>query len=114
MTTLYKILGQAEWDRAVAAGVFNGSDLDLADGYIHLSGADTAQETARLYFSGRGDLVLVAVEAEVLGEALKWEASRGGTLFPHLYGALPIALAGAVRPIPLSADGTPALGTLAP
>lgn len=113
MTTIYKILGQAEWDQAVAAGAFSGSAIDLADGYIHLSGAATAQETARLYFSGRDDLVLVAIPAEALGEALKWEASRGGTLFPHLYGALPVALAGEVRRIALTADGTPDLGLLA-
>lgn len=114
MTTVYKIMGRTEWNLALSAGVFTGSAVDLADGYIHLSGADTAQETARLYFSGRDDLVLVAAPAEALGGALKWEASRGGVLFPHLYGPLPTALASEVRPIPLGDDGTPNLGPLSP
>lgn len=114
MTTVYKIVGRAEWDDAVAAGGFVGSDVDRRDGYIHLSGPDTAQETARLYFSGRDDLVLVAIPAAVLGPALRWEASRGGALFPHLYGVLDVALAAEVRSVPLGADGTPQLGSLRP
>jgi len=114
MTTVYKILGKAEWAAAEAAGAFTGSGVDLQDGYIHLSGADTAQETARLYFSGRDDLVLVSVPAAALGPALKWEASRGGALFPHLYGPLDVTLVGAVRAAPLGPDGAPQLGSLEP
>jgi len=114
MTTVYKILGEAEWAAAESAGVFAGSAIDLQDGYIHLSGPDTAQETARLYFSGRDDLVVLSVPAAALGPALKWEASRGGTLFPHLYGSLDVTLVSAVRAAPLAADGTPQLGSLEP
>jgi uncharacterized protein (DUF952 family) len=114
VSRVYKLLDRTEWEEAQAAGVFTGSGIDLADGYIHLSSAAQAQETARLHFRGRENLVLVAVEAEALGDALKWEASRGGDLFPHLYGALATRLAGEVRDIALGPDGAPDLGTLQP
>ena len=100
MSLIYKILPRAEWDAAVAAGRFLGSGIDLADGFIHFSSAAQKDETLRLHFAGRTGLVLVAVEAHVLGEALKWEPSRGGSLFPHLYGPLPVELARSVEPIP--------------
>ena len=100
MSLIYKILPRAEWDAAVAAGRFLGSGIDLADGYIHFSDAGQKDETLRLHFAGKTGLVLVAVEAEALGEALKWEPSRGGSLFPHLYGPLPVHLAHSVEPIP--------------
>ena len=87
--------------------------IDLADGYIHLSAGPQAQETARKYFSGRGDLVLLTVEADALGEALKWEPSRGGDLFPHLYAALDVGQVLAARPLELDAEGVPVLGALA-
>ncbi len=114
MTRVYKILGRAEWARAEAAGVFTGSPVDVRDGYIHLSAAAQAPETARLHFGGRDDLVLVGMEADALGEALKWEASRGGALFPHLFAPLKTSLVDEVRDIPLDLDGVPQLGTLAP
>jgi uncharacterized protein (DUF952 family) len=93
VSLIYKILPGAEWDTAVAAGRFEGSGIDLKDGYIHFSSEDQWRETLRLHFAGRTGLVLVAVEAESLGEALKWEPSRAGQLFPHLYGALATAMA---------------------
>ena len=96
--TIYKILPRALWDEAVTNGSFNGSPVDAADGFIHFSTAAQVHETAARHFQGMNDLVLVAVEADDLGEALKWEPSRGGDLFPHLYGTLPTRLAVSVRP----------------
>ena len=113
MSKIYKILPKTEWEAARAAGVFAGSAVDLADGFIHFSGHDTAQRTAELYFKGQSDLMLLTVEADDLGEALKWEASRGGALFPHLFRALKVDEVIAERPLDLDADGAPILGELA-
>lgn len=107
MRILYKILSDAEWRAAVARGAFEGSAVDLKDGFIHLSTALQASETARLHFRGQQDLILVGFDAEGLGDALKWEPSRGGQLFPHLYAPLPAASAVSVDPLPLDAGGTP-------
>ena len=96
--TIYKILPRALWDEAVTNGSFNGSPVDVADGFIHFSTAAKLHDTAVKHFHGMKDLLLVAVEADDLGEALKWEPSRGGDLFPHLYGTLPTRLAVSVRP----------------
>jgi uncharacterized protein (DUF952 family) len=109
MSRVYKILARAAWDEAVALGRFDGAAIDLKDGYIHLSTADQAQETARLHFRGQAGLTLAGFEAGDLGPALKWEPSRGGRLFPHLHGPLDPALARAVTPAPLDADGVPQL-----
>jgi uncharacterized protein (DUF952 family) len=114
MTAVYKILARAEWEAAKARGRFDGAAIDLTDGYIHLSAADQAQETARLHFRDQADLVVAAFDAEALGEALKWEASRGGQLFPHLYAPLDPAKAALVRSAPLDAEGVPQLGALEP
>lgn len=105
MTLIYKISPQAAWAEAEAAGRFTGAPVDLADGFIHFSAADQLRETAAKHFAGQAGLVLVAVEAEALGAALKWEPSRGGALFPHLYGDLPASAALWVRPLPLGPDG---------
>jgi uncharacterized protein (DUF952 family) len=110
MSHVYKILERGEWERAVASGRFEGAAIDLRDGYIHLSDAAQVKDTARLHFRGQGDLVLVAVQAEALGPALKWEPSRGGALFPHLYGPLDAGLAVQVRALSLDAEGVPQLG----
>lgn len=112
MTRAYKILSRADWDDAVAKGQFDGAPIDLADGYIHLSTAEQAAETLRRHFAGRTDLVLVAFEAEALGPQLKWEPSRGGALFPHLYAPLPAAAAIDVQDLVLGADGDFQLGEL--
>jgi len=112
MSKIYKILPKTEWDAARAAGTFAGSAVDLADGFIHFSGHDTAQKTAELYFRGQEGLVLLTVEADDLGEALKWEASRGGTLFPHLFRDLRADEVVAQRALALDADGVPVLGEL--
>ena len=90
MTRVYKIVGRDEWAAAEREGVFRGAEIDLRDGYIHLSDGGQVETTAALYFAARDNLVLVALEAEALGEALKWEPSRGGALFPHLYATLPL------------------------
>lgn len=113
MTRVYKLLPAAEWAQAQAAGAFTGSGIDIADGYIHLSAADQAQETARLHFAGRAGLVLLHIDADVLGGALRWEPSRGGSLFPHLYGPLRVDQVAEVTPAPLSPGGFPDLGQLA-
>ena len=109
---IYKILPRAGWTAAHEAGRFEGSALDLADGFIHFSTAAQAQETARRHFAGQADLVVLEVEADDLGEALRWEASRGGDLFPHLYSALRAADVRYVTEAPLDGDGVPVLGAL--
>lgn len=110
---VYKILSRAEWDAARAAGRYNGSAVDLNDGFIHLSTAAQAPETARRHFARQPDLVVLELEAGDLGPDLKWEPSRGGDLFPHLYAALDPARVLSVRDAPLGDDGVPALGALA-
>jgi len=109
MTRVYKLLTRAEWAAAEARGVFEGSAVDLADGFIHFSTAAQAAETGRKYFSGLSDLLVVGFEDTALGEGLKWEPSRGGDLFPHLYGPLPTALAVEVRDVVLDEVGAPVL-----
>lgn len=104
MTTIYKILGRDEWERALAQGVFEGSEVDRQDGFIHFSAAHQVRETVRRHFAGRSDLLLAAVDAEALGPELKWEASRGGELFPHLYAPLPAAHIRHAAPLPWQGD----------
>jgi uncharacterized protein (DUF952 family) len=114
LTRIFKILDRAAWDEALAVGAYRGSPADLADGFIHFSTAAQAAETARRHFHGQADLMVLAVEAESLGEALRWEPSRGGDLFPHLHGSLDTALVVDARPAPLNDAGAPELGELAP
>jgi uncharacterized protein (DUF952 family) len=110
---IYKILSREAWRAAHEAGRFEGSPLDLADGFIHFSTAAQAQETARRHFAGQAGLVVLEVEADDLGAALRWEPSRGGDLFPHLYEALRAADVRFVTEAPLDGDGIPVLGALA-
>lgn len=105
MTLIYKIVSAAEWRAAEATGVFPGAAIDLTDGYIHFSTATQVEETAAKHFARQADLLLVAIAVEKLGDALKWEASRGGALFPHLYGPLLLDAVTHVAPLPLRADG---------
>jgi uncharacterized protein (DUF952 family) len=106
MTRLvYKICTEALWSDAECAGVFAGAPVDLAEGYIHLSTARQVRETAALHFAGQEGLVLAAIDEERLGGALRYERSRGGDLFPHLYGTLPMAAVAWVRRLPLGTDG---------
>ena len=93
----YKILTADQYAQLKADGVFAGAPVDLADGYIHMSTRDQAAETAAKHFAGQDRLVMVMVDLAPFGEAIKWEESRGGALFPHLYGDLPLcAVAGKV------------------
>ena len=105
MTVIYKICPAAEWDAAVRAGAFRGSPVDLRDGYIHFSTAEQVAETAARHFAGQDDLVLVAIDGDALGADLKWEPSRGGALFPHLYADLPVSAALWVKLLPLDDQG---------
>ena len=90
MGLVYKVVSQAEWTKAERDGVFRGAAIDHRDGYIHLSSGEQVEKTVSLYFADRDDLVLVALQAERFGDTLKWEPSRGGALFPHLYATLPV------------------------
>ncbi|HEU4407841.1 MAG TPA: DUF952 domain-containing protein [Polyangiaceae bacterium] len=102
--TVYKIMRESEWREASAAGRFEGSAVDRRDGFIHLSTATQVEETARRHFAGQTDLVLLAFDAASLGEALRYEPSRGGELFPHLYAPLTASVVRKAAPLPW--DGT--------
>ena len=110
---IYKICEQALWRQAQKDGLLRGSAADVRDGFIHFSTAEQLAATAAKHFAGESDLVLLAVEAEALGAALKWEPSRGGDLFPHLYAPLPVAAVRWARPLE-SAPGGPLVPELAP
>ena len=114
MSTIYKILPAALWRDAQRDGVFRGSPIDIKDGFIHFSTAEQAIETAAKHFAGEHDLVLLRVDAARLGKRLKWEPSRGGALFPHLYGDLALAAVIRVDPLPLATDGRHAFPPLDP
>jgi uncharacterized protein (DUF952 family) len=102
---IYKILRRPEWDVFRAAGQTLGAPIDLADGYIHFSTAAQVAETAEKYFGTESDLVLVAFNADALGADLRWEPSRGGALFPHLYRALHLSDVVWDKSLPLGATG---------
>jgi uncharacterized protein (DUF952 family) len=91
VTTIYKICGRAAWEEAQTAGLFAGSPADRSDGFIHFSTAAQLPGTVAKHFAGLLDLMLLAVDGATLGAALRWEPSRGGELFPHLYAALPLS-----------------------
>ena len=111
---VYKIVATEEWAAAETAGAFTGAAIDRADGFIHFSTAEQAPETAAKWFAGRRDLTLAAIDAEALGDDLRWEPSRGGALFPHLYRALPMGVVVWSRPLPLGPDGRHVFGSLEP
>lgn len=102
---VYKICLKAEWEKTLTVGLYAGSPDDLRDGFIHLSTAEQVAGTLARHFAGRADLVLIALDTDQLGDALKWEPSRGGALFPHLYVPLSPSSALAVSPLALGADG---------
>ncbi|MBS7542294.1 DUF952 domain-containing protein [Ancylobacter oerskovii] len=111
---IYKISPRGAWAQAEAAGRFDGAPVDLADGFIHFSTANQVRETAARHFSGQADLVLAAIRVEALDPlALRWEPSRGGALFPHLYAPLPMSAVAFVRDLPLGPDGTHQFGEIA-
>ncbi len=101
---IYKIFRADEWAALQAQGETLGAPVDIADGYVHFSTAAQARETAARHFAGEGELTLLALDADALGEALRWEPSRGGALFPHLYRPLRLSDVIWHKPLPL-ADG---------
>ena len=102
---IYKIIHRDDWDAARACGRYTGSADDRRDGFIHFSTASQMRVTAARHFAGQSGLMLLALDAAVLGPALKWEPSRGGDLFPHLYGAMPTRAVTRVWDLPLQQDG---------
>jgi uncharacterized protein (DUF952 family) len=102
---VYKVLRRAEWMAAQVTGVFTGSPADARDGFIHLSAAHQVRGVCERHFAGEDDLMLLTVDSDRLGPALKWETSHKGEAYPHLYGTLPLALVGAVAEIRRGADG---------
>jgi uncharacterized protein (DUF952 family) len=114
MPFIYKIVPDELWREAEATGVFRGAPADLADGFIHFSTAAQVEETAAKHFAGQDNLLLVRVEADALGTALKWEPSRGGALFPHLYAELVLANVHSVEPLPLDQLGRHRFAQLLP
>jgi uncharacterized protein (DUF952 family) len=114
VTTIYKICERAAWREAERAGVYHGSEVDRRDGFIHFSIVTQVTETAAKHFAGQSDLMLIAVDSTGLGPSLKWEPSRGGDLFPHLYAALPIKSVLWARPLPDEVGGKRTLLELIP
>ena len=106
-SVVYKISPRKAWDDALPAGSFEGAPVDIADGFIHFSTAAQVADTAAKHFRGQSDLILIAIDARSLGDKLKWEPSRGGALFPHLYAPLDVSLAVAIHELPLDSDGVP-------
>jgi uncharacterized protein (DUF952 family) len=103
-TTAYKVL-TADQMHALEADAFEGAPVDLADGFIHLSTAAQLTETVDKHFAGQDDLWVAAIDLEALAGAVKWEASRGGDLFPHIYGAMPLEVVIAYSPLERDDDG---------
>ncbi len=103
--TIYKVLNRAALAEAKAKGRFEGSSDDRRDGFIHLSAADQLEGTLAKHYAGQDDLVLLAVNSESLGERLQWEPSRGGALFPHLYGPLDLESVNSIETLQLGDDG---------
>lgn len=114
MKTIFKICPEPLWREAEKTGVFEGAPIDIIDGYLHFSTAQQVEETAARHFAGQDDLLLIAIDADRLGDALRYERSRGGDLFPHLYASLPLSAVLWVKPLPLGADGRHVFPELAP
>lgn len=104
---VFKVLPAPLWQEAIRTGTFTGSSDDIRDGFIHLSTAEQISGTLAKYFRQQSDLLIIAFSSKDMGALLKWEPSRGGALFPHVYGDIPVGLALWQRPLPLGADGVP-------
>jgi uncharacterized protein (DUF952 family) len=111
---IYKICERAAWEQAERAGCYYGSAVDRRDGFIHFSTAAQVRETAAEHFAAQTDLLLIAADSDRLGSGLKWEISRGGDLFPHLYAELPLSAVCWVKPLADEIDGQRAFPELAP
>lgn len=101
----YKVLTADQWAQFERDSVFHGAPVDLADGYIHLSTAEQLTETVNRHFAGQGGLWVCAVNLAALGDAVIWEPSRGGALFPHVYAPLPLSAVPAHAPLERGDDG---------
>jgi uncharacterized protein (DUF952 family) len=102
---IFHMCRQDEWEDARSRGAYAGSSQDRQDGFIHFSTAEQLPGSARKHRAGQPDIVLLAVDPAPLGDALKWEPSRGGALFPHLYGSLPVSAVRWTKDLSLGADG---------
>jgi uncharacterized protein (DUF952 family) len=102
---IYHMCRKEEWEQALKKGNYSGSSQDRKDGFIHFSSKEQIVASAAKHRAGQSDILLLTVHQCSLGNALKWEKSRGGDLFPHLYGDLPISLVTSVTPLPLGKDG---------
>ncbi|WP_210497064.1 DUF952 domain-containing protein [Microvirga antarctica] len=105
MKIIYKICIESLWEKAESSGQFNGAPVDIQDGYLHFSTASQVHETALRHFAGQQDLLLIAIDADRLGDGLIFEPSRGGDLFPHLFGPLPLSAVLWTKPLPIGPDG---------
>ncbi|MCG7394829.1 DUF952 domain-containing protein [Microvirga sp. ACRRW] len=105
MRIIYKISPESLWREAERLNSFGGAPIDIQDGYLHFSTENQVRETATRHFAGQGDLLLIAIDADKLGSALRYEPSRGGDLFPHLYAPLALSAVLWVKPLPLGPDG---------
>jgi uncharacterized protein (DUF952 family) len=112
--TIYKICSASAWREAERRGAFQGSADDLRDGFIHFSAAAQVAETATRHFFGQAGLFLIAVDAEALGDSLRWEPSRNGEPFPHLYGQLDLGAVSAVLELRTRSDGSHDIPELKP
>ena len=114
MRKIYKICPASAWREAERQGVFRGSPVDVRDGFIHFSTATQVEETARKHFAGQAGLFLIAVDADALGDALRWERSRNDELFPHLYGELDLGAVMGIHSMPTRSDGSHDIPELEP
>jgi uncharacterized protein (DUF952 family) len=114
VSTIYKICSASAWREAERQGVYRGSEVDLSDGFIHFSTAAQVASTARKHFAGQKGLFLIAIDADALGDSLRWEPAREGALFPHLYDELDLAAVIEVLDMPLRSDGSHQIPELAP
>lgn len=105
MTIIYHLARQHAWEAAQTSGIYEGTPEDRVDGFVHFSTAAQVAESAARHRAGETDLVLIAADSDVLGEAVQWEVSRGGARFPHLYGNLPVSAVRSATPLPLGKDG---------
>ena len=114
MRRIYKICSASAWREAERQGVYRGSADDIRDGFIHFSLPSQVAETARKHFFGQTGLFLIEVDADALGDALRWESSRDDELFPHLYGELDLGAVTNVLDMPARSDGSHDIPELAP
>jgi len=105
LNLIYKILNEQQWNQFQASSLFEGSPIDIQDGFIHFSGGPQVAQTANKHFANQTDLYLLTVDGDHCGPNLRWEVSRGGDLFPHLYGKLALSQVISWRPFRQDKDG---------